>query len=114
MANKEQLVRDFTEALKNIESGEQIVQVYDDGDEHIAVSMELDSWRGKEYFVMGLKGYSDGEVIDDRAYMMLDRELVNEAFNEHGGIEGTVELIAGIISAKTESSKPDEEGVPAE
>ena len=103
MANKEQIVRDFTEALKNIESGEQIVQVYDDGDEHIAVSMELD-----------FKGYSDGEVIDDRAYMMLDRELVNEAFDEHGGIEETVEMIAGIISAKTESSKPDKDGVPAE
>ena len=113
MANKEQMIHDFTEALKNIEKGEQIVQVYDDGDEHIAVSMELDSWRGKEYFVMGLKGYSDGEVIDDRAYMMLDRELINDAFDEHGGIEGTVQVIADIVSKQTES-KPDKEGVPAE
>lgn len=114
MTKKEQLIKDFTNALTNVEKGEQIVQVYDDGDDHVAVSMELDSWRGKEYFVMGLKGYADDEVIDDKAYMLLDRELINETFDEHGGIEGTVNMIADVISAKTESSKPDEDGVPAE
>ena len=114
MAKKEQLIKDFTNALTNVQYGEQIVNIDDDGDDHIAISIELDSWRGNEYYIFGFKGYADGETIDDKAYIMLEKRFVDtEVFDEYDGIEGTVQVIADIVSKQTDS-KPDEEGVPAE
>jgi hypothetical protein len=115
MNKKEQMIRDFANALKNAEHGEQVVSVYDDGDEHLSVSVELDSWRGNEYYIFGLKGYADGEVADGVAYMMIERKFIeSHVFDEAGGIDGAVQLIADQLIGKEEESKPDEEGVPAE
>jgi len=114
MNKKEQMVRDFAEALKNAEHGEQVVSVYEDGDEHLSVSIELDSWRGNEYYIFGLKGFAEGEVVDGVVYTMLERKFVDsKVFEEAGGIDGAVQFIADQIIGK-EESKPDEEGVPAE
>ena len=114
MNKKEQMVRDFANALKNAEHGEQVVSVYDDGDEHLSVSIELDSWRGNEYYIFGIKGYADGEVVDEIVYVILERRFVeSKVFDEAGGIDGAVQFIADQLIGK-EESKPDEEGVPAE
>lgn len=114
MVNKKQMIEALTNALMNIKNGEQIVNILDDDDEHVAFSMELDSWRGNEYYIFGLKGYSDGVELDNILYMMLGKEFFEKKIiDELGGVEKAVNDFANALFEKTES-KPDEEGVPAE
>lgn len=111
MINKDELVRSFKEALHNLDKGEQIVQIVSDDEDSIAVSMTVETWKGNKCCVLSLLGNYEGETLDNKLTILIDRSGLEEVFKESGGIDKLVDDVAAELT-KTDSN-PNKEGVPA-
>lgn len=109
--SKEQVKKDFIEALEHIDEGEKIVSVISEEDSELAITMEPEIRRGKKYYTFGMMGHVDDEDLSDIGYLMLSEGAYAKVLEELGGVEGFCDFATESFKKGMEEGM--KEGVPA-